>query len=248
MGERSARLVLLRHGESLWNQEGRFTGWMDIDLSEKGRLEARDAGRLMQNSEFIFDMAYTSVLKRAIRTLWIVLEEMDLMWIPTYPSWRLNERFYGDLQGRKKLEMEEIYGIEQVHRWRRGFREHPPAMPVGDERFPGNDPRYRHLEVGQIPRSESLQDTQERTPASLARSNCPRAEKRQGRTGGLARQYHPRPGQAYREHLGCRISNWWKCPRRFRWSMSWTTACVRGLAAILRLDADEIEGIWESWG
>jgi 2,3-bisphosphoglycerate-dependent phosphoglycerate mutase len=162
VGERSARLVLLRHGESLWNQEGRFTGWMDIDLSEKGRKEARDAGRLMRNSEFIFDMAYTSVLKRAIRTLWIVLDEMDLMWIPTCPSWRLNERFYGDLQGRKKLEMDEIYGIEQVRHWRRGFREHPPAMPVGDGRFPENDPRYRHLEAGQIPRSESLQDTQER--------------------------------------------------------------------------------------
>jgi 2,3-bisphosphoglycerate-dependent phosphoglycerate mutase len=162
LGERSARLVLLRHGESLWNQEGRFTGWMDIDLSEKGRLEARDAGRLMHNSEFIFDMAYTSVLKRAIRTLWIVLEEMDLMWIPTYPSWRLNERFYGDLQGRKKLEADEIYGIEQVHRWRRSFREHPPAISVGDERFPGDDPRYSRLEVDQIPRSESLQDMQER--------------------------------------------------------------------------------------
>lgn len=162
MGERPARLVLLRHGESLWNKEGRFTGWMDIDLSEKGRLEARDAGKLIRDSGLVFDMAFTSVLKRAIRTLWIVLDEMDLMWIPTYPNWRLNERFYGDLQGRKKLEMEEIYGIEQVHRWRRDFREHPPAMPVGDERFPGNDPRYSHLEVGQIPRSESLQDTQER--------------------------------------------------------------------------------------
>lgn len=162
MGERSARLVLLRHGESLWNREGRFTGWMDIDLSEKGRLEAIDAGQLMRNSGLVFHMAYTSVLKRAIRTLWIVLGEMDLMWIPTYPSWRLNERFYGDLQGRKKLEVEEIYGIEQVHRWRRGFKDGPPALPVGDERFPGNDPRYRHLEVGQIPRSESLQDTQDR--------------------------------------------------------------------------------------
>lgn len=162
MGEISSRLVLLRHGESLWNQESRFTGWMDIDLSEKGRLEARDAGRLMLNYGLIFDMAYTSVLKRAIRTLWIVLDEMDLMWIPTYPSWRLNERFYGDLQGRKKSEMEEIYGIEQVHQWRRSFRDKPPAMPAGDERFPGNDPRYRHLEVGQIPRSESLQDTQDR--------------------------------------------------------------------------------------
>ena len=162
MGERSGSLVLLRHGESLWNREGRFTGWMDIDLSEKGRLEAGAAGRLLLNSGLVFDVAYTSVLKRAIRTLWIVLDEMDLMWIPALKSWRLNERFYGDLQGRKKAEMEERYGIEQVHRWRRGFRESPPSMPVGDERFPGNDPRYRDIGSGQIPRSESLQDTQNR--------------------------------------------------------------------------------------
>ncbi len=157
--ERSARLVLLRHGESLWNREGRFTGWMDIDLSEKGILEAEVAGRLMCDSGLVFDMAFTSVLKRAIRTLWIVLDEMDLMWIPTLKSWRLNERFYGDLQGRSKAEMEEKYGIEQVHRWRRGFRDRPPSMPVGDERFPENDPRYSDLTSGQIPRSESLQDT-----------------------------------------------------------------------------------------
>lgn len=162
MEERSARLVLLRHGESLWNQEGRFTGWMDIDLSEKGRREAAVAGRLMCNSGLVFDMACTSVLKRAIRTLWIVLDEMDLMWIPTISSWRLNERFYGDLQGRRKAEMEERYGIEQVHHWRRGFREHPPLMPEGDGRFPGDDPRYSDLISDQIPRSESLQDTQNR--------------------------------------------------------------------------------------
>jgi len=135
---------------------------MDIDLSEKGRLEAEAAGRLMRNSGLVFDMACTSVLKRAIRTLWIVLDEMDLMWIPALKSWRLNERFYGDLQGRKKSEAEERYGKEQVHRWRRGFRESPPSRPAGDERFPGNDPRYRDLASGQIPGSESLQDTQNR--------------------------------------------------------------------------------------
>ena len=162
MEERSAKLVLLRHGKSLWNQEGRFTGWMDIDLSEKGILEAEVAGRLMCDAGLVFDLAYASVLKRAIRTLWIVLDEMDLMWIPTLKSWRLNERFYGDLQGRSKAEMEERYGIEQVHRWRRGFRDRPPSMPVGDERFPENDPRYGGLTLGQIPRSESLQDTQDR--------------------------------------------------------------------------------------
>jgi len=160
--ERSARLVLLRHGRSLWNQEGKFTGWMDIDLSEKGIREAKVAGRLMCDAGLVFDMAYTSVLKRAIRTLWITLDEMDLMWIPTRKSWRLNERFYGDLQGRSKAEMEERYGIEQVLRWRRSFRDRPPSMPAGDERFPGNDPRYSDLIGGQIPNSESLQDTQDR--------------------------------------------------------------------------------------
>ena len=162
MEERSAKLVLLRHGKSLWNQEGRFTGWMDIDLSEKGILEAEVAGRLMCNAGLVFDVAFTSVLKRAIRTLWIVLDKMDLMWIPTHTSWRLNERFYGDLQGRSKTEMEERYGREQVHRWRRGFRDRPPSMPVGDERFPENDPRYSGLALGQMPRSESLQDTEDR--------------------------------------------------------------------------------------
>ena len=157
-----ARLVLLRHGQSLWNQEGRFTGWMDIDLSEKGRAEAKEAGRLMHKSSFVFDRAYTSVLKRAIRTLWIVLDEMDLMWIPVLACWRLNERFYGDLQGNSKKKMEEKYGIEQVQHWRRGFREHPPPLPDDDERNPLHDLRYKYLETSQIPKTESLEDVQNR--------------------------------------------------------------------------------------
>jgi 2,3-bisphosphoglycerate-dependent phosphoglycerate mutase len=157
-----ARLVLLRHGQSLWNQEGRFTGWTDIDLSEKGRAEAKEAGRLMHNSSFVFDRAYTSVLKRAIRTLWIVLDEMDLMWIPALACWRLNERFYGDLQGNSKEKMEEKYGIEQVRHWRRGFREHPPPLPDDDERNPLHDLRYKDLEMSQIPKTESLEDMQNR--------------------------------------------------------------------------------------
>ena len=157
-----ARLVLLRHGQSLWNQEGRFTGWMDIDLSEKGRAEAKEAGRLMHNSGFVFDRAYTSVLKRAIRTLWIVLDEMDLMWIPALACWRLNERFYGDLQGNSKEKMEEKYGIKQVQRWRRGFRERPPALPDNDNRNPLRDLRYRDLKTSQIPKTESLEDVQNR--------------------------------------------------------------------------------------
>jgi 2,3-bisphosphoglycerate-dependent phosphoglycerate mutase len=155
-------LVLLRHGQSLWNQEGRFTGWMDIDLSARGIEEAKNAGMLMRSSGLTFDLAFTSVLKRAVRTLWIVQEEMDLMWVPVMPSWRLNERFYGDLQGRSKAEMEERYGIEQVLHWRRGFHDRPPSMPVVDERFPENDPRYSDLTLGQMPRSESLQDTEDR--------------------------------------------------------------------------------------
>lgn len=154
-------LVLLRHGQSLWNKEGRFTGWTDIDLSDKGVEEAREAGRLLKSCDIIFDVAYTSVLKRAIRTLWIVLDEMDLMWIPVTPSWRLNERNYGALQGSSKKEMEEKYGTEQIHRWRRGFNDQPIALESNDDRYFGAlcDPRYRDLEDIQIPRAESLKDT-----------------------------------------------------------------------------------------
>ncbi len=155
-------LVLLRHGKSLWNKEGRFTGWMDIDLSEDGIEEARAAGKLLNDWRCRFDVAYTSVLKRAIRTLWIVLDEMDLMWIPVTASWRLNERFYGDLQGRSKKEIEEKYGAWQLHRWRRGYLERPPPMDRGDERFPSRDPRYRTLKESQIPTTESLKDTLDR--------------------------------------------------------------------------------------
>jgi len=156
------RLVLLRHGQSLWNKEGRFTGWTDIDLSERGREEARAAGQLMRSCGLTFDLAFTSVLKRAIRTLWIVLDEMELMWIPAAASWRLNERFYGDLQGKSKREMEKIYGDEQVHRWRRSYSNQPPALAEDDERIPRHDPRYRGLADDQFPRTESLQDTLKR--------------------------------------------------------------------------------------
>jgi len=155
-------LVLLRHGQSIWNKEGRFTGWMDIDLSEDGKEEAKKAGRLLNNSGYSFDVAYTSYLKRAIRTLWIVLDEMDLMWIPTITSWRLNERFYGDLQGCSKKEVEKKYGIEQVHKWRRGYNDRPPVLTIEDMRYPGHDFRYKVLKEDEIPRSESLKDTMDR--------------------------------------------------------------------------------------
>lgn len=154
-------LVLLRHGQSLWNEEGRFTGWTDIDLTAKGIREAQDAGRLLKSCGIIFDAAYASVLKRAIRTLWIVLDEMDQMWVPATICWRLNERNYGALQGVSKKEMEEKYGPEQVHRWRRGFTDQPPALEERNGRYYNTlcDPRYRDLEESQIPKSESLKDT-----------------------------------------------------------------------------------------
>lgn len=155
-------LILLRHGQSLWNQEGRFTGWTDIDLSEKGKEEAREAGRQLKAHGYFFDVAYTSVLRRAIRTLWIVQDEIDLMWVPVIPSWRLNERCYGALQGCSKKKTEDRYGIQQVHRWRRGYYERPPPMGEKDERYPANDPRYRTLKDDEIPRTESLKDTLDR--------------------------------------------------------------------------------------
>jgi 2,3-bisphosphoglycerate-dependent phosphoglycerate mutase len=156
------KLVLIRHGESVWNKENRFTGWTDVDLSEKGLREAREAGRLLKQEGFEFDIAYTSVLKRAIRTLWLVLDEMDLMWIPIVNSWRLNERHYGALQGLNKAEMAAKYGEDQVLIWRRSYDVRPPALDPADERYPGRDPRYRELTPEQLPLTECLKDTVER--------------------------------------------------------------------------------------
>ncbi len=153
------KLVLLRHGESTWNEENRFTGWTDVDLSQKGLEEARNSGRLLRENGFIFDVAYTSVLKRAIRTLWIALDEMDQMWVPVNLSWRLNERHYGALQGLNKAETATIYGDEQVLIWRRSYDIRPPALTAEDERYPGFDPRYRNLAKQDIPLTECLQDT-----------------------------------------------------------------------------------------
>ena len=152
-------LVLIRHGESLWNKENRFTGWTDIGLSEKGMLEAKKGGKNLKDGEFTFDIVYTSVLKRAIQTLNIALEEMDMMWLPVIKSWRLNERHYGALQGMNKLEMVEKFGDEQVQLWRRGFDIQPPALSKDDPRYQGNDPRYKDLVTGENPLTESLKDT-----------------------------------------------------------------------------------------
>lgn len=153
------KLLLLRHGESTWNKENRFTGWTDVPLSGKGIEEAREAGRLLAKEGFIFDVAFTSVLKRAIKTLWIALEEMDLMWIPVHNHWRLNERHYGALQGLNKTETAEKHGMEQVKIWRRSYDIPPPVLTKDDERYPGKDPRYSRLRPEEIPLTESLKDT-----------------------------------------------------------------------------------------
>ena len=156
------KLVLLRHGESEWNKENRFTGWTDVDLSEQGQVEAQQAGKLLKAEGYSFDIAFTSVLKRAIRTLWIVLDELDLMWIPVERSWRLNERHYGALQGLNKAETATRYGEAQVHLWRRSYDTRPPALAKTDPRYPGHDPHYQHLNETDLPLTECLKDTVER--------------------------------------------------------------------------------------
>lgn len=156
------KLVLIRHGESQWNKENRFTGWVDVDLTEEGVKQAKTAGTLLREEGFIFDAAYTSVLKRAIRTLWVVLDELDLMWIPVHRSWRLNERHYGALQGLNKAETAKKYGDEQVLAWRRSFSTSPPEIDESNENYPGRDPKYSDLSSGELPRSECLRDTIER--------------------------------------------------------------------------------------
>lgn len=156
------KLVLIRHGESEWNKENRFTGWKDVDLSDKGKEEAHTAGKLLKDEGYIFDEAYTSVLKRAIRTLWIILDEMDLMWIPETKSWLLNERHYGGLQGLNKQEMAALHGEEQVLIWRRSYDMPPLTMEETDERWLGKDPRYAGIERGKFPKAEALKQTVER--------------------------------------------------------------------------------------
>ncbi len=153
------KIVLLRHGESAWNKENRFTGWTDVDLSEKGLSEAKKAGEVLKKEGFVFDVAFTSVLKRAIRTLWITLDGMDLMWIPVYNSWRLNERHYGALQGLNKAETAAKYGDQQVLVWRRSYDTPPPVLEKNDPRNPAKDPRYEGLEPDEVPLTECLKDT-----------------------------------------------------------------------------------------
>lgn len=172
------KLVLIRHGESTWNKENRFTGWTDVDLSEDGYAQAKKAGEILKKYGYNFDVGFTSVLKRAIKTLHIVLEELDQLWIPVDKSWRLNERFYGALQGLNKAETIAKYGAEQVHKWRRDPNEHPPAITTDDERYPGRDPRYQYLTEQELPLTENLIETINRvlpfwyeTIAPIMRSN-----------------------------------------------------------------------------
>jgi 2,3-bisphosphoglycerate-dependent phosphoglycerate mutase len=153
------KIVLLRHGESVWNQENRFTGWTDVGLTEKGLAEAHAAGKLLKQEGYAFDIAFTSVLKRAVKTLWTVLEEMDRMWIPVQHSWRLNERHYGALQGLNKAETAAKFGDEQVLIWRRAYDTPPPALDANDPRYEISDPRYAGLKAGECPRTECLKDT-----------------------------------------------------------------------------------------
>ncbi len=157
------KIVLLRHGESTWNKENRFTGWTDVDLSEKGIIEAQEAGPTLKKEGYTFDLAYTSVLKRAIRTLWLTLDGMDLMWIPVVRAWQLNERHYGALQGLNKAQTAAQYGEDQVLVWRRSYDVPPPPLTPADERWPGRDPRYAGLGHGEIPLTESLKETVART-------------------------------------------------------------------------------------
>ena len=156
------KLVLLRHGESIWNKENRFTGWTDVDLSDKGVQEAKEAAKKLKEEGYTFDIAFTSVLKRGIRTLWIVLDKMDLMWIPVFRSWRLNERHYGALQGLFKAKLAAELGEEQVLIWRRSYDVPPPTLKTSDPRYPGNDNKYKGLKPDDIPQSECLKDTVER--------------------------------------------------------------------------------------
>lgn len=153
------KLVLIRHGQSQWNKSNQFTGWTDVDLTQQGIEEAKTGGQLLKDEGYLFDVAFTSVLKRAIRTLWLVLDEMDLMWIPVQRSWRLNERHYGALQGLNKAETAEKHGEDQVYIWRRSYDTPPPALELSDERHPKHDPRYAELSEDQLPATECLKDT-----------------------------------------------------------------------------------------
>lgn len=171
------QLVLLRHGQSVWNEGNRFSGWIDVDLTQRGVQEAHRAGKFLSEANFKFDIAYTSLLKRAIRTLWITLEELGLEWLPVQKDWRLNERHYGALQGLDKAEIADRFGKAKVFQWRRSFGVRPPALPMDDPMHPRHDPRYASIDPNDLPATESLQDTQARVMACWYESILPRLVK-----------------------------------------------------------------------
>ena len=189
-------LVLLRHGESQWNKENRFTGWVDVPLSAQGEAEAKSAGQLMQAEGFVFDIAFTSVLKRAIKTLWVALEQMDLMWIPVKNSWRLNERMYGGLTALNKAETAARHGDAQVKIWRRSYDIPPPPISVDDPNWPGRDPRYQQLDPKDVPLTECLKDTVARFLPYWESDIAPTIRQRPARADCGSRQQLARPGQA----------------------------------------------------
>ena len=217
------KLVLLRHGESVWNRENRFTGWTDVDLSEKGMAEAREAGRLLRQEGFTFDVAFTSVLKRAIKTLWLALEEMDRMWIPVHHSWRLNERHYGALQGLNKAETAAKFGDAQVKIWRRAYDIPPPPLEDGDPRLEIGNPRYADLTADEFPKTECLKDTVARFLPYWHDDD--RAHPALGPAGDHRRpwQQPARAGQVPGRGLGPRHRRAQHPDRAFRWSTSSTT-------------------------
>ena len=194
-------LVLLRHGESVWNLENRFTGWTDVDLTPKGVEEAREAARLLSAGGYTFDIAYTSLLTRAIRTLWITLDGMDLMWLPVIGNWRLNERHYGALQGLNKAETAAKHGDEQVKIWRRSYDIPPPPLPDGDPRAAGRDRRYASIPASQLPATESLEDTVARFLPVLARDHRAVDPRRATAAHRRARQQPARAGEVSRSDI-----------------------------------------------
>ena len=195
------KIVLLRHGESIWNKENLFTGWTDVDLSEQGKAEAKRAGELLNAEGFTFDVAFTSVLKRAIRTLWIALDELDLMWIPVEHSWRLNQRHYGALQGLNKAQTAAKYGNEQVLVWRRSYDIPPPPLEESDPRYPGTDPRYQGLSKVELPLTECLKDTVARSSPLLARRDRSHNPEWQESDHRRPWQQPAGAGQVPRQHL-----------------------------------------------
>ena len=218
------KVVLLRHGESEWNRENRFTGWTDVDLSEKGLGEAKAAGQLLKAEKYEFDIAFTSVLKRAIRTLWLALDAMDLMWIPVHRNWRLNERHYGALQGLNKAETAAKYGDAQVKIWRRSYDIPPPPLEKTDERYPGHDRRYADLDAGRAATDRVPQGHRGALLAPVARDHRADHQERQARDHRRPRQQPARPGHVPRQHSRKRNRRAEHSHRHSRWSTSSTKA------------------------